>query len=97
MGACFNSYPSDPAGYVGIPLPNVQFKLLSVPDSKYKVTDEHPRGEVLLKSPSCTAGYFNDRKLTEELFHNGWLKTGDVAELRCDLGMEADTRFCSFG
>jgi fatty-acyl-CoA synthase len=39
-------------------------------------------GELLLRGPSIMSGYWNDTEKTKEAFHDGWLKTGDLA--RCD-------------
>ena len=44
---------------------------------------EHPMadrrvGELRMRGPSVTSGYFNDAKLTEEAFAGGWLRTGDL-------------------
>jgi fatty-acyl-CoA synthase len=36
-------------------------------------------GEVWLRGPSVTAGYYRDPVATEEAFGGGWLKTGDLA------------------
>lgn len=36
-------------------------------------------GEVQLKGPSITSGYWNNPEKTEELFMDGWLRTGDMA------------------
>ncbi len=38
-------------------------------------------GEVWLRGPSVTAGYYGDPIATEEAFGGGWLKTGDLAYL----------------
>jgi fatty-acyl-CoA synthase len=40
---------------------------------------ERQVGEVWLRGPSVTAGYYGDPAATEEAFGNGWLKTGDLA------------------
>ena len=40
---------------------------------------ERQVGEVWLRGPSVTAGYYGDAAATEEAFGDGWLKTGDLA------------------
>ena len=35
-------------------------------------------GEIWLRGPSVTAGYFGNREATEESFLDGWLRTGDL-------------------
>jgi fatty-acyl-CoA synthase len=39
-------------------------------------------GELLLKGPACTPGYWNNTKATAETIQDGWLHTGDL--VRCD-------------
>jgi fatty-acyl-CoA synthase len=39
---------------------------------------EREVGEIRLRGPSVTAGYYNDPEATEETFGGGWLKTGDL-------------------
>lgn len=42
-----------------------------------------PRGELLVRSPSVMTGYWkNDAKTAQTLDPNGWLATGDLAEIR---------------
>jgi long-chain acyl-CoA synthetase len=50
---------------VGRPIPGLQMKL----------ADD---GEVLLKGPSISPGYWRNPKATEESFQDGWYKTGDL-------------------
>jgi fatty-acyl-CoA synthase len=39
---------------------------------------EREVGEILLRGPSVTRGYFGDGEATDEAFGGGWLKTGDL-------------------
>lgn len=59
-------------GSVGKALPSVQLKLA-------------PDGEVLVKGPNVTRGYYRKPEETQELFDDeGWLKTGDIGRLDDD-------------
>lgn len=40
-------------------------------------------GELLLKGPACTPGYWNNPEATSATLKNGWLYTGDL--VRCDI------------
>ncbi|OUU25494.1 MAG: hypothetical protein CBB97_09570 [Candidatus Endolissoclinum sp. TMED37] len=35
-------------------------------------------GEIILKTPSLMTKYFKNKELTNEVFYNGWYKTGDI-------------------
>ena len=37
-------------------------------------------GELYIKGPNITPGYWNNKKATEDSFEDGWLKTGDAAK-----------------
>lgn len=41
----------------------------------------HSGGEILVRAPSVTAGYWNDPDLTAQHIVQGWLHTGDVGHL----------------
>jgi fatty-acyl-CoA synthase len=42
---------------------------------------ERAVGEVRVRGPSVTSGYFNEPELTKDAFAGGWLKTGDLGYL----------------
>jgi fatty-acyl-CoA synthase len=60
----------------GRPFPGHEIAIVA-PDGRH--LGEREVGEVWLRGPSVTAGYFGDREATEETFGGGWLKTGDLA------------------
>ncbi|WFD33126.1 long-chain-fatty-acid--CoA ligase [Malassezia sp. CBS 17886] len=68
-------------GSVGVPMPSVEVKLRDVPEAGYLSTNNPPQGEVLIRGPSVTQGYFKRPELTQEaITPDGWLLTGDVAQ-----------------
>eukprot|EP00917_Polyrhabdina_sp_WS-2016_P001880 GHVP01003943.1.p1 GENE.GHVP01003943.1~~GHVP01003943.1.p1 ORF type:complete len:202 (+),score=47.20 GHVP01003943.1:144-749(+) len=55
----------------------------------YFVTSNPPVGELLLRGPSVTPGYFRNKQATEELFAEGnWMRTGDVVILIDNVGIK---------
>ncbi|MEM1039606.1 MAG: class I adenylate-forming enzyme family protein [Pseudomonadota bacterium] len=66
-------------GYVGKPWGG-EFAVLT-PEG---AVSKQGKGEVLLKTPSLMTGYWNQPQKTQEAFHEGWFKTGDIGELSSD-------------
>ena len=73
--------PEDAArkrGYAGKPYPHVDVALRD-PESG-RILDGPGEGELLVKGPNVFAGYWRNPDATAEVFADGWLVTGDVAE-----------------
>ena len=61
-------------GTVGIPIPAM--------DLKIEDKNENEEGEILIKGPNVSQGYYKRPDLNKEVFTNdGWFKTGDVGKL----------------
>lgn len=61
----------------------IQYRLIDRPQLGFRLTDKpYPRGELAVKSPRATTGYYNNPKATENLHHDGYLLTGDIVEER---------------
>jgi long-chain acyl-CoA synthetase len=60
-------------GSVGISLPGVEIQILH--------PDERGVGEVLVRGPNVTAGYFRNPAASQQALRDGWLHTGDVGYL----------------
>lgn len=78
---CLQIYGNDDTGIVGAPLPCIEIRLRSSPKLGYYVTDSDPSGEVLIRGPSVTLGYFKNQELNKKKFQNGYFCTGDIARL----------------
>ncbi|UKJ87971.2 long-chain-fatty-acid--CoA ligase 5 [Theileria orientalis] len=73
-------YDSD-SSHVGGPVATMEFRLKSLPDFNYYVTDKNPRGELLLRGYNIVKSYYRNDETNRESFENGWFLTGDIAEL----------------
>ena len=70
--AHFNRNESNRHGTVGLPLKGLQVKISS-------------EGEIRVKCPGLTRGYYKEPELSNELFdEEGYLKTGDKGEVSAD-------------
>lgn len=67
----FNPIERPKFGSIGRPLPGVEIKLAS-------------DGELLLKSDANFTGYYQDPDSTAAVLQDGWLATGDIAEIDSD-------------
>ena len=67
----FNPLERPKPGSIGPALPGVELRL----------ADD---GELLVKSPCLFAGYYKDPEATAAVLRDGWLYTGDIAEIDAD-------------
>jgi len=67
----FNTPKAFKFGTVGRPIVDCQVKIAA-------------DGEILVKSPSVTQGYYNKPEATAKAFIDGWFRTGDVGEFDAD-------------
>lgn len=67
-------------GSCGYLLPGFEARLVSH-DGK-EITEYNTRGELVVRSLSVVPGYLNNEKASKETFRDGWLHTGDEAEIR---------------
>jgi long-chain acyl-CoA synthetase len=68
---CLNPLDRPKSGSIGVKLPGVELRL----------ADD---GELLIKSPTLFSEYYNDPAATAAVLRDGWLHTGDIAEIDLD-------------
>ncbi|CAI2349377.1 unnamed protein product [Caenorhabditis sp. 36 PRJEB53466] len=75
------TWMGDPStGHCGAPAPCALVKLGDVPDLNYFAKDG--KGEIRIKGPCVSKGYYKDPERTAELFdEEGFLQTGDIGEM----------------
>lgn len=64
----------------GIPVPLVEAAIMDT-NGKLLPSDGESQGELVLRAPWLTQGYFREPEKGEELWVHGWLHTGDVATI----------------
>ncbi|KAG6853150.1 hypothetical protein C0991_006557 [Blastosporella zonata] len=72
---------------VGVPVPSIEVKLRDVPEAGYLSTNSPQQGEVCIRGPSVTKGYFKRPDLNEDesvFTKDGWMRTGDVGQWNAD-------------
>ncbi len=67
-------------GTIGLPLPDTDCKLVDVDDPTKEVAAPGP-GELCIKGPQVMQGYWNRPDETDDVLRDGWLHTGDIAEV----------------
>ena len=64
------------ADSVGLPIPNVEYKV--------NAPDDQGIGEIIVKGPNVMLGYYNDPEATDNVFKKGWFYTGDLGYIDTD-------------
>ena len=64
-------------GSVGIPLPDTDCRIVDV-ETGTRDLGIGESGEILLKGPQMSLGYYKRPEETEEAFRDGWFHTGDI-------------------
>lgn len=63
-------------------LPDVECKIIGVDSQETLPAGEE--GEIVLRSPGCFKGYWNQPEKTAETLIDGWVRTGDIGRLDID-------------
>lgn len=64
----------------GVPVPMVEAAIMDE-HGEFLPADGESQGELVLRAPWLTQGYFREPQKGEELWAGGWMHTGDVATL----------------
>lgn len=76
-----SSHPKDVYdGSSGCIIPGLEIKIVD-PEGN-EIREPNKRGELFVKGPNVTLGYYKNEEATNETFVGGWLRTGDEVEVR---------------
>ena len=67
-------------GTVGLPLPGTECRVVDPDDPKTDVA-QGERGELIVRGPQVFSGYYGRPEETEEVFVDGWFRTGDIVTI----------------
>ncbi|MGA3084344.1 MAG: long-chain fatty acid--CoA ligase [Thermodesulfobacteriota bacterium] len=68
-------------GSIGVPIPGVEVRIVDDDDNDLPVGEI---GELIVKGPNVSPGYYKMPEETGQAFRNGWLYTGDMAKMDDD-------------
>ncbi|MCD0449076.1 SDR family NAD(P)-dependent oxidoreductase [Actinocorallia sp. API 0066] len=71
------------SGSAGLPMPFTRIRLVD-PETRAPVTEPGARGEVCVRGPNVTAGYWRAPDADAAAFADGWFHSGDIGELDAD-------------
>lgn len=79
-------------GALGIPFPSTQVRIVDPENPSREVADGEV-GELIARGPQVFSGYWNQDDETAEVFtEDGWLRTGDLVQVRDGFIYMADRR-----
>ena len=67
-------------GSIGLPVADTEIKIVDLVDGQ-KEMDVGESGEVLIKGPQVTSGYYKMPQETANALKDGWLYTGDIGKM----------------
>jgi long-chain acyl-CoA synthetase len=70
-------------GSIGIPIPNTEARIVDLSDGKTDMPVGES-GELIIRGPQVMKGYLNKPEETEKTIIDGWLYTGDIAQMDSD-------------
>ncbi|MBA3471506.1 MAG: long-chain fatty acid--CoA ligase [Herpetosiphonaceae bacterium] len=69
-------------GSIGIPIENVEMKIVDVETGDELGPDAI--GEIVIRGPNVMLGYWNNQPATDQAIRNGWFHTGDIGKVDQD-------------
>ncbi|MDX2205348.1 MAG: dicarboxylate--CoA ligase PimA [Hyphomicrobiaceae bacterium] len=76
------SFAGKPAS-CGVPLPGIDMDIVALTDNR-RVLPPGEVGEIRVRGPNVTKGYFNASAETQAAFVDGWFLTGDIGYMDAD-------------
>ena len=68
------------AGSIGLPIPDTECRIVELSDGRTDLPIGET-GELMVKGPQVMTGYWNKPGATAETLVDGWLHTGDIAQM----------------
>ncbi|MDZ7760531.1 MAG: acyl-CoA synthetase [Desulfovermiculus sp.] len=66
-------------GSIGMPIPELEVRIVD-PETLNDV-EQDQEGELWLRGPNISPGYWRDPEETDKAFYNGWFRTGDLGSV----------------